>query len=71
MPRMPILLVTQAEAVHVKKAGWNLTEGLHLALAIIDRGGADAFAKQGAERAQTLKANFKANIRHEIGRAHI
>src|SRR2546423_13828645 len=64
MPRMPILLVTEAEAVHVKKAGWNLTEGLHLALAVIDRGVADAFAKQRAERAWTLKSNFKADVRH-------
>ena len=56
------MLIAQAEAVHGKEARRHFTQRLHLALTIIDGRVADAPAKQGAERTQTLKANFETNV---------
>jgi hypothetical protein len=55
-------LILYPKPVHAKKAGRHLALGLTLLLTIVYRRMADALAKQRAERAETLKTYFKANV---------
>jgi len=52
------------QSKHLNEATRHLAQGIHFLFAICDRRGAHTPAKQRAERAQTLKANFKTHVGH-------